>query len=59
MELNILLEIIKAVIGTILVILGISDILAFTNYKNTQAADRTEVLIALFLVASGIFLISL
>ena len=59
MELNILLEIIKAVIGTVLAVLGISDILAFTNYKNTQETDRTELLIALFLVASGVFLISL
>jgi hypothetical protein len=47
-----------AVLGTVLLVLGISGILAGVNYKNEIALDRTELLIDALMISFGIFLIT-
>lgn len=48
-----------AVLGTILLVIGISGIIAGVNYKSTNPIDRTEFLINILMISFGIFLITL
>ena len=47
-----------AVLGTILLVIGIGGIIAGVNYKNTKLIDRTEFLIDLLMISFGVFLIT-
>lgn len=47
-----------AVLGTMLLVLGISGILAGINYKNEIPIDRTELLIDVLMISFGIFLLT-
>lgn len=55
---ELIISTICAVFGTILLVLGISGILAGINYKNEIALDRTELLIDVLMISFGIFLIT-
>ena len=55
---ELIISAICAVLGTVLLVIGIGGIIAVVNYKSTKSIDMTEFLIDLLMISFGVFLLT-